>query len=172
MWHTSAQDCRWHEKRLHGTPDKDCQHNSSQPGEGSSSHTDQHPDRRCVQWGKHADVKMNSSQLTCDVVFVFGCRAVRGLQGALGDLCRPDSVRDQQEEHYRLGNHECILIKKWMEFKVLKSFLCGLQIGSGHPRPCSEDDMESPFPKELTLQQVRQHALTSTGLYSRRRQRH
>lgn len=59
-----------------------------------------------------------------------------------------------------------------MEFKFLKSFfLCGLQIGSGHPRPCSEDDMESPFPKELTLQQVRQHALTSTGLYSRRRQR-
>ncbi|XP_075885027.1 serine/threonine-protein phosphatase 6 regulatory subunit 2 isoform X4 [Nelusetta ayraudi] len=27
-------------------------------------------------------------------------------------------------------------------------------IGSGHPRPCSEDDMESPFPKELTLQQA------------------
>lgn len=29
-----------------------------------------------------------------------------------------------------------------------------VQIGTGHPRPSSEDDMESPFPKELTLQQV------------------
>ncbi|XP_044211638.1 serine/threonine-protein phosphatase 6 regulatory subunit 2 isoform X1 [Thunnus albacares] len=27
-------------------------------------------------------------------------------------------------------------------------------IGSGNPRPSSEDDMESPFPKELTLQQA------------------
>lgn len=27
-------------------------------------------------------------------------------------------------------------------------------IGTGHPRPSSEDDMESPFPKELTLQQA------------------
>lgn len=29
-----------------------------------------------------------------------------------------------------------------------------VQIGTGNPRPSSEDDMESPFPKELTLQQV------------------
>ncbi|XP_024136605.1 serine/threonine-protein phosphatase 6 regulatory subunit 2 isoform X1 [Oryzias melastigma] len=27
-------------------------------------------------------------------------------------------------------------------------------VGSGNPRPCSEDDMESPFPKELTVQQA------------------
>ncbi|XP_034542345.1 serine/threonine-protein phosphatase 6 regulatory subunit 2 isoform X2 [Notolabrus celidotus] len=27
-------------------------------------------------------------------------------------------------------------------------------VGSGNPRPSSEDDMESPFPKELTLQQA------------------
>ncbi|XP_037623395.1 serine/threonine-protein phosphatase 6 regulatory subunit 2 isoform X2 [Sebastes umbrosus] len=27
-------------------------------------------------------------------------------------------------------------------------------VGTGNPRPCSEDDMESPFPKELTLQQA------------------
>ncbi|XP_017261644.1 serine/threonine-protein phosphatase 6 regulatory subunit 2 isoform X1 [Kryptolebias marmoratus] len=27
-------------------------------------------------------------------------------------------------------------------------------IGTGNPRPCSEDDMESPFPKELTVQQA------------------
>ncbi|CAF96047.1 unnamed protein product, partial [Tetraodon nigroviridis] len=27
-------------------------------------------------------------------------------------------------------------------------------IGTGHPRPSSDDDMESPFPKELTLQQT------------------
>ncbi|XP_035497525.1 serine/threonine-protein phosphatase 6 regulatory subunit 2 isoform X1 [Scophthalmus maximus] len=27
-------------------------------------------------------------------------------------------------------------------------------VGAGNPRPCSEDDMESPFPKELTLQQA------------------
>lgn len=44
--------------------------------------------------------------------FAYGCRATRGLQGALGDLCRPDPVRDQQEEHYRLGNHACILVQK------------------------------------------------------------
>lgn len=29
-----------------------------------------------------------------------------------------------------------------------------VQIGTGHLRPSSDDDMESPFPKELTLQQV------------------
>uniref|UniRef100_A0A1A7XY60 Protein phosphatase 6, regulatory subunit 2b n=1 Tax=Iconisemion striatum TaxID=60296 RepID=A0A1A7XY60_9TELE len=27
-------------------------------------------------------------------------------------------------------------------------------VGTGNPRPCSEDDMESPFPKELTVQQA------------------
>lgn len=47
---------------------------------------------------------------------------------------------------------------KWnYTFSTLNCFLCGLQIGSGHPRPSSEDDMESPFPKELTLQQVPLH---------------
>lgn len=54
----------------------------------------------------------------------------------------------------------------------LTCFLGGLQIGTGHPRPSSEDDMESPFPKELTLQQVRLHALTSLGLHSPRWQGH
>lgn len=34
------------------------------------------------------------------------------------------------------------------------SFIFLVQIGTGHPRPSSDDDMESPFPKELTLQQV------------------
>ena len=42
-----------------------------------------------------------------------------------------------------------------------KCDICGvfylIQIGTGNPRPSSEDDMESPFPKELTLQQVRTH---------------
>lgn len=34
------------------------------------------------------------------------------------------------------------------------SFIRLVQIGTGHLRPSSDDDMESPFPKELTLQQV------------------
>lgn len=95
---------------------------------------------------------------------VYGCRAARRLQGALGHLCRPDPVRDQQEEYYRLGKHSylnyVIAFAQSQTSGIVWYFWCFLfpvQIGTGHPRPSSEDDMESPFPKELTLQQVHQH---------------
>lgn len=44
------------------------------------------------------------------------------------------------------------------KLKMLNMWCCfPVQVGSGNPRPSSEDDMESPFPKELTLQQVPIH---------------
>lgn len=51
-----------------------------------------------------------------------------------------------------------VLYKKknvFLQFENVLVFVIVLvQIGTGHPRPSSDDDMESPFPKELTLQQV------------------
>lgn len=64
-----------------------------------------------------------------------------------------------------LVNMHVFLFKLCNSIRTKSNFKCGIsgvfffpvQIGTGHPRPSSEDDMESPFPKELTLQQVHQH---------------
>lgn len=62
-------------------------------------------------------------------------------------------------KHTQTHAHLKYVIAVWnYTHSNFKCGICGVsftvQIGTGNPRPSSEDDMESPFPKELTLQQV------------------
>lgn len=160
---------RRHEKRVHGTSDQDCQHSGSQPGKGPSPQPNKWPHHRYMwHWGKeatagafshHSNVILGTDHMCLNVELPedYRGRWETFVEQTLSETNKKNTI-DLVNRH-RLTSvvfSSCLVIIH--ELKHGQHLWCGCfhaQVGTGNPLPCSEDDMESPFPKELTVQQVK-----------------